>query len=356
MTTKLCLLHCLGAYEGVLPSTSSESTSTVLASSHSQTQAMDVDNTSGLTSVDLPQDLCDFITQSDLPQLSSSTDNRSSQLQYTQPRSNLQGSNLSFDGHNVFHSHSSSLSECDFNTSHVSDQNQNALFDSTEDFPGPFDVFRAHPNPSLCSYPGETSTHNQVQRKSSNTSIRSEPLSFDSLQVPQTMFTASDSSYHRLSLPNLTTYDSNDQGQSTSLMDPGSQGAAMSPIQSGSGGFTSSPCSHRSLSPGVALPDIPEGVQLHSQSPLAQFDPGQFNVDLLHYRTSSPVPSSPSIASVSSRSTVSTHEFFESDSPSVLELCEMLSESPNVRHQDFSHMVLSGMCFESILDFTSPLL
>ena len=80
-------------------------------------------------------------------------------------------------------------------------------------------------------------------------------------------------------------------------------------------------------------------------------------MDLLQYRTSSPVPSSPSIASVSSRSTVSTHDFFD-ESPSVVELCEMLSESPNVRHQDFSHLVLSGELTRVIQESipTSPFL
>ena len=335
-----------GFEDGIYPSTSS---TTVVGSSHklhshSMAQAMDIDSNSDLKSTDLPQDLCDFIAQSKLPPQSSSTDNtNSTQMYYSHPTQSLihlLDSDLNFENHSGFHSHSSSISECDFcNISHQSDPNQSALYNSTEHFPGPFDDFCAHPDHSIGSYQDNTSAHRPVQRKFSNTSISSEPLPFDSLRVPQTMYGVSESNYtrHHLSLPNLANLDANDQGQSLSMVEP-SQGG--SPLQSGSGGFTSSPCSHRSISPGMALPNIPEGVQI--RSPLTQFDPSQFNIDLLQYRTSSPVPSSPSIASVSSRSTVSTHEFFESESPSVVELCEMLSESPNVRHQDFSHMVLSG--------------
>ena len=321
----------------MLPSTASETMTGVVGSSHHphpQAQAMDTEDSSGLTSADLPQDLCEFISQSELPLQSTSTGNNSAQMHYSHP-------DLNFESHSGFHSHSSSISECDFSSiSHQSDPNHSGLYDSTEHFPGPFDVFCAHPDHSIGSYQDDMPAHHPVQRKSSNTSISSEPLPFDSLRVPPMMYGMSESTStrHHLSLPNLANLDANYQGQSSSSLPESSQGG--SPIQGGSGGFTSSPCSHRSVSPGVTLPDIPEGVQI--RSPLTQFDPSQFNVDLLQYRTSSPVPSSPSIASVSSRSTVSTHEFFESESPSVVELCEMLSESPNVRHQDFSHLVLSG--------------
>ena len=336
------LSHLGGFGDSILPSTSSESTTTVVAASHHQPQAMEVDNNSQLTSVDLPQDLCEFLTQSsELPHQSNATEDNSAQMQYSHAiRSShlpLHGSDLSFEGSDGFHSSSGNISvEHNFSLAHQSDPNHGALYDSTEHFPGPFDVFCAHPDLSIGSFQDGMSAHAQAQRKISNTSISSEPLSFDSLRVPPTMYGASESSHHRLSLPNLTNLDTtNDQG--SSLLETSQIG---SPVQSGSGGFTSSPCSHRSISPGVALPDIPEGVQV--RSPITQFDPSQFNMDMLQYRTSSPVPSSPSIASVSSRSTVSTHEFFENESPSVVELCELLSESPNVRHQDFSHMVLSG--------------
>lgn len=338
----LSLPHLGGFGNSILPSTSSESTTTVVAASHLQPQAMEVDDSSQLTSVDLPQDLCEFLTQSsELPHQSSTTENNSPQMQYSHTIQSsclpLHGSDSSFESRDGFHSSSGNVSEHDFSLAHQSDPNHDALYDSTEHFPGPFDVFCAHPDPSIGSFQDGMSSHPQAQRKISNTSISSEPLLFDSLRVPPTMYGAAESSHHRLSLPNLTNLDTaNDQG-SSSLLETSQIG---SPIQSGSGGFTSSPCSHRSISPGVALPDIPEGVQV--RSPMTQFDPSQFSMDLLQYRTSSPVPSSPSIASVSSRSTVSTHEFFENESPSVVELCELLSESPNVRHQDFSHMVLSG--------------
>ena len=60
------------------------------------------------------------------------------------------------------------------------------------------------------------------------------------------------------------------------------------------------------------------------------------------YRTKSPTPSSPSIGSVSGHSTVSSLFDPGGESPSVLELCEMLSESPNVRQHDFSNMTFTG--------------
>ena len=335
-------LSFLGAFgDNILPSTSSKSTTTVVATSHHQPQAMEVDNNSELTSVDLPQDLCEFLTQSsELPHPSNTTENSSAQVQYSHPMQSahlpLHGSDSSFEGHDGFHSSPGNVSDHDFSLAHQSDPNHSTLYDSTEHFPGPFDVFCAHPDPSIGLFQDGMLAHAQIQRKTSNTSISSEPLPFDSLRVPPTMYSTSESSHHHLSLPNLTNLDAtNDQG--SSLLETSQIG---SPIQSGSGGFTNSPCSHRSISPGVALPNIPEGVQVHS--PMTQFDPSQFGMDFLQYRTSSPVPSSPSIASVSSRSTVSTHEFFENESPSVVELCELLSESPNVRHQDFSHMVLSG--------------
>ena len=355
-------LRCVGGFDdNILPSTSSESTTTIVASSSHTAQSMDIDDSSDLSSVDLPQDLCDFIAQTDLPlQQPNSTQNSSIQPQYTHhtsQQSHLQqqqqqlhsSSGLTFESRDGYNSGSNvGVLECDFGISHHhSDPSQHALYDSTEHFPGPFDVFCAHPDRSVGSYQDDTSGQRQPQRKSSNTSICSEPLPFDSLRVPPTMFGGSDSmasNRHHLSLPNLANLDTNEQGQSSSSLLEPTQGG--SPIPCGSGGFTSSPCSHRSISPGVALPDIPEGVQI--RSPMTQFDPAQFNMDLLQYRTSSPVPSSPSIASVSSRSTVSTHEFFDSESPSVLELCEMLSESPNVRHQDFSHMVLTGTCVSQL--------
>ena len=62
------------------------------------------------------------------------------------------------------------------------------------------------------------------------------------------------------------------------------------------------------------------------------------------YRTISPLPSpsSPSLASVSSLSTVGGESHFDqTDSPSVAELCEMLGESRVIQNSDFSHLSLS---------------
>ena len=63
----------------------------------------------------------------------------------------------------------------------------------------------------------------------------------------------------------------------------------------------------------------------------------------LSYRMpKSPTPSSPSIGSVSGHSTVSSLFDPGGESPSVLELCELLSESPNVQQHDFSNMTFTG--------------
>ena len=107
-----------------------------------------------------------------------------------------------------------------------------------------------------------------------------------------------------------------------------------------------SPSIAQSLSP---LQDIPEGVQmeLHSPMPVVQFN-GRDQHNLYDYRNGSPIPSSPSVASTSSPSTVSMHEmlFDSKESLSVLELCEMLGETSNVQHRDFSHLTLTGQtCF-----------
>jgi len=102
-----------------------------------------------------------------------------------------------------------------------------------------------------------------------------------------------------------------------------------------------SPSIAQSLSP---LQDIPEGVQmeLHSPMPVVQFK-GRDQPNLYDYRNASPIPSSPSVASTSSPSTVSMHEmlFDSKESLSVLELCEMLGETSNVQHRDFSHLTLT---------------
>ena len=93
------------------------------------------------------------------------------------------------------------------------------------------------------------------------------------------------------------------------------------------------------------LQDITEGVQMELESPvhtLLSFEGNELNLYGSHRPVcSSPNPSSPSLGSVSSLSTVSSL-FDANESPSVIELCEMLSQSPNVHQRDFSHMTLSG--------------
>lgn len=69
------------------------------------------------------------------------------------------------------------------------------------------------------------------------------------------------------------------------------------------------------------------------------------------YHTSSPFqsPSSPSLASVSSLSTAGGDSYYD-EPPLVAELCELLSESPNVQHTDFSHLSLSDSEQQELLE------
>ena len=87
-----------------------------------------------------------------------------------------------------------------------------------------------------------------------------------------------------------------------------------------------------------ALQDIPEGSQMNLEEL-----PIMHQLDVYDYRTgASSIPSSPGQTSASSHSSLSAHDMFDTGSPSVLELCEMLSESPNVQQYDFSHLTLTG--------------
>ena len=115
-------------------------------------------------------------------------------------------------------------------------------------------------------------------------------------------------------------------------------------------GMSSQPLS-RSISPRV-LSDIQEGIPMNLGDIL--FDPANqhmqggmepANFPLQSYRTRSPTPSSPSISSVSGHSTVSSLFDPGVESPSVLELCELLSESPNVQQHDFSNMTFTGKLY-----------
>ena len=108
----------------------------------------------------------------------------------------------------------------------------------------------------------------------------------------------------------------------------------------------------RSVSP-RPLSNIPEGVpmsvlleqHLAQQGVVGSFiDPSSAGLSLAPYRVpKSPTPSSPSIGSVSGHSTVSSLFDPGGESPSVLELCELLSESPNVQQHDFSNTTFTGM-------------
>ena len=117
------------------------------------------------------------------------------------------------------------------------------------------------------------------------------------------------------------------------------------------------PSLSRSVSP-RSLSNIPEGVpmsvlldplnkHLVQQGAIGNFmDPptGLSLAPSSSYRVpKSPTPSSPSIGSVSGHSTVSSLFDPGGESPSVLELCELLSESPNVQHHDFSNMTFTGI-------------
>ena len=80
----------------------------------------------------------------------------------------------------------------------------------------------------------------------------------------------------------------------------------------------------------------PNTLFSHTRSPV--------NDLAMSYRTNSPLPSpsSPSLASVSSLSTVGGESYFDqTDPPLVAELCEMLGESRGVQNSDFSHLSLS---------------
>ena len=116
------------------------------------------------------------------------------------------------------------------------------------------------------------------------------------------------------------------------------------------GGMASQPLS-RSISPRV-LSDIQEEIPMNlgdilldpaNQHMQGVMEPANF--PLQSYRTRSPTPSSPSISSVSGHSTVSSLFDPGVESPSVLELCELLSESPNVQQHDFSNMTFTGKLY-----------
>ncbi len=148
---------------------------------------------------------------------------------------------------------------------------------------------------------------------------------------------------HHFSLPDLTLEDHDSQQTNTEQQQANTENAAIwsqffsdhaqAPTQSVSA--RSSSC----LSSISGLQDIPEGLQMDLEEV-----PFMHQLNVCDYRTGvSSVPSSPGQASVSSHSSLSANDVFDGGSPSVLELCEMLSESTNVQKHDFSHLTLSGM-------------
>ena len=107
------------------------------------------------------------------------------------------------------------------------------------------------------------------------------------------------------------------------------------PLFGGYNFMSSSTESHNLQFANSLLQQPPHLTPVSSQSP--RLSPMHVPV---YYRSSSPIqsPPSPSQASVSSLSTGGG----DSESSLVAELCELMSESPNVQQEDFSHLSLSG--------------
>ena len=213
-----------------------------------------------------------------------------------------------------------------------------------------------HTRDSLSSSYLPCDTHLEPSiRKTSNVSIYSEPpIGCDHTELggfsPSTYDCTS--SFH-LSLPNLAAGEGPSSSSSSSSSFHHLQGSLTLPYADPSSsvnvnpipglaspsagllpGNPSTPNARSSISPS-SLQGIPEEIQIRLQNAL-----GENCMEFLKYRTVPSVPSSPSATSASS-STMSMHDVFE-ESPSVRELCEMLSESPNVQQADFSHMTLTG--------------
>ena len=96
------------------------------------------------------------------------------------------------------------------------------------------------------------------------------------------------------------------------------------------------------------LSDQPDLSLSHTPSPLPY---AHIPENSSGYHTSSPFqsPSSPSLASVSSLSTAGGDSYYD-EPPLVAELCELLSESPNVQQTDFSHLSLSDSEQQELLE------
>jgi len=168
-----------------------------------------------------------------------------------------------------------------------------------------------------------------------------DPLSITSLSETNTLFEASPCAElelaNSLSVPDLSTCSDTSQPIKADELLSWSQFVASQHGQASTSARSSSCLSNIS----GFLQDIPEGTQME----LEDFTPENHQLDTCvpDYNTScSSIPSSPGQASISSHSSASLQDIFDSDSPSVLELCEMLSESKNVEQDDFSHLTLTG--------------
>ena len=173
---------------------------------------------------------------------------------------------------------------------------------------------------------------NFTARKISQVSVYSEPLMDGSQNVPRQSCLSPDDQLH-LSLPNLSTTDV--MFPSITIAESDSYFLDKDTYLSTSSTFSNAAAHQDNLSPSIPQ-NIPKGVQTQLGRTMDEC-PG-----LLSHRSSHSIPSSPSAASVAS-STVSAQDMLD-ESPSVRELCEMLSESANVQQTDFSHMTLTGLC------------
>ena len=141
----------------------------------------------------------------------------------------------------------------------------------------------------------------------------------------------------------MATHNLLDEGSfDTTLLPESHDLSSDPPLGSGDLQFANSLLQHH-------VSDQPTDLSLsHTPSPLPY---AQIPESSSGYHTSSPFqsPSSPSLASVSSLSTAGGDSYFD-EPPLVAELCELLSESPNVQHTDFSHLSLSDSEQQELLE------
>lgn len=185
-------------------------------------------------------------------------------------------------------------------------------------------------------------------RKISDVSVYSEPPSLLEASYLDTGDASSSFNYRHpselnISLPNLTSAADSALPNITVASDdpsgeffPDNDGSLPGPS-----GLLSACHSNISTSP---LQDIPEGIQMELEG--VSMDDN--TAGLLSYRVSnSPIPSSPSAASVSS-SSLSMQDMFD-ESSSMRELCDMLNESVSVGQADFTMTSMCVYCYFSIV-------